>query len=113
MDRGVIEEKLESLRRCILRIETKRPARVDVSESEERPPESMAESFDILHRFGILSESLAHRLKSAVGFRDVAVHEYEAVNWEIVYTICQEHTEDFRHFAQCVVHKLDKTCESC
>jgi uncharacterized protein YutE (UPF0331/DUF86 family) len=28
------------------------------------------------------------------------VHNYEAINWEIVYAICQNSLRDFRQFAQ-------------
>ena len=29
-------------------------------------------------------------MRKAVGFRNVAVHNYDAINWEIVFAICQK-----------------------
>ncbi len=41
--------------------------------------------------------STDHRAK-AVGFRNVAVHNYEAINWEIVFAICSKFLSDFQRF---------------
>jgi len=39
-------------------------------------------------------------MQKAVGFRNVAVHNYDVINWEIVFAICQEFLVDFRRFAK-------------
>jgi uncharacterized protein YutE (UPF0331/DUF86 family) len=110
MDRQVIKEKLESLRRCVRRIEGKRPDRVEtlqedwdlqdilalnltravqlcvdiaahvIAEGDRPPPETMAEAFDHLRGMDILDQALARRLKGAVGFRNVTVHNYRAID---------------------------------
>jgi uncharacterized protein YutE (UPF0331/DUF86 family) len=41
----------------------------------------------------------AYRRKKAVGFRNIAIHQYEAINWEIVYAVCEHSILDFRQFA--------------
>jgi len=106
MDREVIEQKLESLRRCLRRIETKCPAdattlladidlqdiislnlsravqiSVDIGAHliagmEVPHPDTMGQTFDILAQAGVLHNDLASRLKKAVGFRNIAVHNY-------------------------------------
>jgi len=43
----------------------------------------MAESFETLHSQGVLSDELTLRMKKAVGFRNIAVHAYQEINWEI------------------------------
>ena len=130
MDRVIVAEKLEALRCCIKRIDDKRPARLDtlisdqdiqdilvlnltravqlcvdigshiISESEEAPPQTMGDVFSILERLRIITPPTSQRLKSAVGFRNIAIHNYEAINWEIVYAICEKSLADFRQFAK-------------
>jgi len=40
----------------------------------------MAELFDALNRLQVISPSLADRMKKAVGFRNLAVHSYQAID---------------------------------
>jgi len=125
-----LTEKLESLRRCIRRIEDKKPVDVDqlkqdidlqdilvlnltravqlavdigshiISQSEQTTPKTMGDIFSVLQEIGAISAQTCTQLKKAVGFRNVAVHQYEAINWEIVYAVCNQSTQDFRQFAQ-------------
>ena len=106
MDRQIVNEKLESLRRCIGRIESKKPETVElllndadlqdiivlnltravqlcvdigvhiIASSDERPPTTMGSTFDILQSLNIIDSSLASSMKRAVGFRNIAVHGY-------------------------------------
>lgn len=43
-------------------------------------------------------------MKKSVGFRSIAVHNYEAIDWAIVI----RHLTDFDDFAGAVVRLLDK-----
>lgn len=138
MDREVVEQKLESLRRCLRRIETKCPAEAStlaadidlqdiislnlsravqisvdigahlVAGMEVPPPDTMGQTFDLLAQGGILSKELANRLKKAVGFRNIAVHNYESINWNIVHNIARNHLVDFSEFAKVVSERLAK-----
>lgn len=42
-------------------------------------------------------------MKKAVGFRNLAVHNYDAINWAIVYALATQHLDDFKAFARAVV----------
>jgi len=136
MDREIIEQKLESLRRCLRRIETKCPADaltlmtdidlqdiialnlsravqicVDIgahliASMETPPPDTMGQTFDLLAQEGILNNILAANLKKAVGFRNIAVHNYESINWIIVHSIIRYHLADFTEFAKMVALKV-------
>lgn len=138
MDREVVEQKLESLRRCLLRIEAKCPAdaatlaadidlqdivslnlsravqiSVDIGAHliagmEVSPPDTMGQTFDLLAQEGVLSNELASSLKKAVGFRNIAVHSYESINWAIVHSIVKYHLADFSEFAKIVATRLEK-----
>jgi uncharacterized protein YutE (UPF0331/DUF86 family) len=48
------------------------------------PPSTNADALVVLGRHGVLEPDLAHRLARAVGFRNVLVHEYVAVDDAIV-----------------------------
>jgi uncharacterized protein YutE (UPF0331/DUF86 family) len=138
MDREVIEQKLESLRRCLQRIETKCPtdtatlvADLDLQDivslnlsravqisvdigahliagMDVSPPDTMGQTFDLLAQEGVLDNKLASNLKKAVGFRNIAVHNYESINWNIVHNIVQLHLADFSEYAKAVAMRLTK-----
>lgn len=137
MDREVVEQKLESLRRCLQRVETKCPQDADtlatdfdlqdivslnlsravqlcvdigahlISGLNVTPPDTMGQTFDILAQAGVLDTPLALRLKKAVGFRNIAIHNYDAINWHIVHTIVNHHMTDFLAFAKIVAMQLN------
>ncbi len=70
------------------------------------PPDTMGQTFDILAQEGLLQKELATRLKKAVGFRNVAVHNYDAINWYMVHSIALDHLTDFTDFAASVAARL-------
>jgi len=67
-------------------------------------PETMGQTFEILAQQNVLPVNVADQLKKSVGFRNIAVHNYEAINWQIVHSIVSEHLEDFTEFAKGVAH---------
>ena len=62
----------------------------------------MGAVFDVLAEQNVIDAALAHRLKSAVGFRNLAVHQYEALDWTIVQAIYTRYLNDFRNFARAI-----------
>ncbi len=133
MDWPLIEQKLESLRRCVRRVEEKCPKDADtlandvdaqdiltlnltravqlcvdigahlIAGTQLPAPDTMGQTFDILMQAGILNAELAGRMKQAVGFRNLAIHTYAAINWAIVYAIARYRLTDFKDFAKAVV----------
>lgn len=136
MDRLIVERKLESLRRSLERVATRCPASmrefaenidaqdivvlnlsravqlcVDIgahllSESGLPMPETMGSTFDLLAEASIIDAGLADRMKKSVGFRNVAVHSYSALDMAIVHAIASDHLEEFTVFAQAVSRHL-------
>ena len=129
MDTDVIKTKLVSLQRCMERIRQKTPANaqqlaedfdlqdnlilnlqravqisIDIATSilADSPavPSTMAEAFLLLHRQGVLSEAVARKLAKSVGLRNIAVHEYTSLDWNVVYAVAHTHIEDFAEFGQ-------------
>jgi len=129
MDQVIFDQKLESLRRCIKRVEDKTPSHVSelikdqdiqdilvlnltravqlcvdigshvISESEEPAPTTMGDVFSTLENLGAITSITCKSMRKAVGFRNIAVHNYDVINWEIVYAICNNLLVDFRRFA--------------
>lgn len=137
MDRRLIEQKLAALRRCVARVTEKRPAAVAtlqadedlqdivavnltravqlsvdiaahfIAESGVSAPATMGEAFDRLVDLQVVDADLAGRMKRAVGFRNIAVHNYLAIDWAIVHRIAHEHVGDFEAFAAAISAVLD------
>ncbi len=38
-------------------------------------------------------------MQGAVGFRNIAVHNYQSIDWNIVHAVTYQGLEDFRDFA--------------
>lgn len=133
MDRDVIDAKLEALRRCLQRLREKRPANaaelardVDLQDivalnliravqvsadiaahivagTNWRVPTTMGDAFELLAEHRVLTVDIAKCMRAAVGFRNIAVHNYERVDWHIVQAILDHHLGNFDAFAAAVV----------
>lgn len=60
----------------------------------------MGDVFTILNGLEVISTETCEQLKKAVGFRNVAIHNYDSINWAIVYAICEKSLDDFRRFTR-------------
>lgn len=135
--RDQIAPKLDSLARCLGRIESKYPLSesvlrdnadtldvvslnleravqqcVDIcmmvlAEQNQRLPDSMAQGFTALADLHVVAPGTAERMRKAVAFRNVAMHEYTRMDLEIVAAICTQHLGDFRAFAREVIAYAD------
>jgi uncharacterized protein YutE (UPF0331/DUF86 family) len=136
MEAEILLAKMESLSRCILRIEGKQPENKEIlkddldlqdiiavnleravqlcvdsglhilSDYNEATVGSMADVFQSLAENRIINIKLAQNLIGAVGFRNIAVHEYRSIDWNIVWTIIDENLQDFRNFQKAMLHLL-------
>ena len=52
---------------------------------------------------GVLDKHLAARLQKAVGFRNIAVHEYREIDWDVAFPIISGDLGDFRSHARRVL----------
>ena len=48
----------------------------------------MGQAFDLLAEAGVINNELAINLRKAVGFRNIVVHNYDEVDWSIVFWLC-------------------------
>lgn len=129
MDEEVLLTKLESLIKCVLRIESQNVQSVEEIESNldkqeiiilnlqravqicvdignhillDYPtptPTTMAETFKRLFENNLISNENAVNLSHAVGFRNIAVHQYENIDCRIIFAVVKNNLNDFRTFA--------------
>ncbi|MGH7788989.1 MAG: type VII toxin-antitoxin system HepT family RNase toxin [Candidatus Binatia bacterium] len=62
-------------------------------------PDSLKAHFSILVREQVIAHELGQRLEAMVEFRNIAVHDYEALNVEILGRIVAERLPDLELFA--------------
>ena len=63
-------------------------------------PNSSRELFDMLLEAGIISEKSCRQMQGMVGFRNIAVHDYQNLNIEIVVAIVEKHLGDFERYVK-------------
>lgn len=63
-------------------------------------PQSARDVFSILSEKGVLSGELAESMKNMVGFRNIAVHNYQSLALPVVRAIIQHHLTDFTGYRQ-------------
>lgn len=142
MDKLVIYSKIESLNRCLKRIRQKTPPTktvladdpdiqdiivlnleraiqvcVDlaahiIADLDTEAPQTMSDSFQKLYQVGVITPHTAERMRRAVSFRNIAVHEYQMIDWDIVYSVITKHTDDFKTFAGEILVWIDKNSKN-
>jgi uncharacterized protein YutE (UPF0331/DUF86 family) len=129
MTDDVLRAKAEALLRCIARVRATCPASAEalagsidaqdivsvnliravqlavdmathaVASAGLPPPTTMGESFDRLAEAGRISTDLARRLRGAVGFRNIAVHAYDRIDWTVVHALATTRLADLEAFS--------------
>lgn len=131
----VILNKLQTVRRCLLRIDeeyagdfanlenvTKQDAIIlnlqraceasislamhIVSRKNIGVPQNSREAFTMLAGQGIISADLAKRMRAMVGFRNIAIHDYQNIKLDVVQKIIEVNLKDFREFSD-AIQKVD------
>ena len=63
-------------------------------------PQSARDVFTLLAQGGLIEMSLADKLKRMVGFRNIAVHDYQTLQLPITVSIIETHLDDFLQFTK-------------
>ncbi|ERI92107.1 putative toxin-antitoxin system, antitoxin component [Clostridiales bacterium oral taxon 876 str. F0540] len=77
-----------------------------VSEKRLGIPQNSRDAFEVLSSNGIIDKQMLLKFKAIVGFRNIAVHNYQAVNLNIVREIIEKHLADFKEFTEVVLTKI-------
>ena len=63
-------------------------------------PGDARESFALVARSGLIPSDLSFRLQRMVGFRNIAVHQYQDLDLDIVESVIREGLDDLLRFAE-------------
>ena len=79
-----------------------------VAEKELGVPQNSREAFEFLEENNLIEEKTAEKLKAMVGFRNIAVHEYQKLNLKIVEAIIENEIEVVKNFSQKMLNKMSE-----
>lgn len=68
-------------------------------------PQSARDVFALLARAGWIDASLAEVLQRMVGYRNIAVHDYQTLQLPITIAVIERHLGDFLAFSQAVLRR--------
>lgn len=68
-------------------------------------PQESREAFALLEQAGWIEQDLSRRMQAMVGFRNVAVHDYQRLSLEVVKSILENHLDDFRAFSGVILSR--------
>lgn len=68
-------------------------------------PQSARDVFRLLASADRIDTDLADSLKRMVGFRNIAVHDYQSMQLPIIIRVITEHLDDFLRFAHTILKR--------
>lgn len=68
-------------------------------------PQSSRDVFELLARAGWLDSTLAAGLKRMVGFRNIAVHDYQTLQLPITVAVITLHLDDFLRYTRTLLQR--------
>jgi uncharacterized protein YutE (UPF0331/DUF86 family) len=68
-------------------------------------PQESREAFELLEGAGWIEPDLSRRMRAMVGFRNIAVQDYQGLCLEIVRSILENHLDDFREFSSAMIQR--------
>ncbi|MCD5410793.1 MAG: DUF86 domain-containing protein [Clostridiales bacterium] len=72
-------------------------------------PQNSRNAFELLNKNDIIDAEMTKKLKAMVGFRNIAIHNYQVVNVEIIDRIINSHLKDMIEFKTIILKKIYKT----
>jgi uncharacterized protein YutE (UPF0331/DUF86 family) len=74
-----------------------------VAEKKLGLPQNSRDAFSLLEENGMIPSSLSYKMKAMVGFRNIAVHDYQEINLIILQKILDHHSVDFMQFTKTIL----------
>ena len=123
MKDDVIINKIETIKRCIKRIEEEyanKPSNLENYTKQDsiilnlqrmceatldlglhyikikklEIPQTSKQIFEVLEKNGVIDKKISVNMQGMVGFRNIAVHDYQSLNIEILQKIIEKHLGD-------------------
>lgn len=63
-------------------------------------PQDSRDAFSLLNQAGLIPGELSLRLQAMVGFRNIAIHDYQKLNIDIIRSVLSKHLVDFEAYCQ-------------
>ena len=57
-------------------------------------PQTSKQIFEVLEKNGVIDKKISVNMQGMVGFRNIAVHDYQSLNIEILQKIIEKHLGD-------------------
>ena len=99
---GAVERYLQVSIECMIDVGNE-----IISSLQLQRPERYRDIPYILARSGVISERFADTMASMIGFRNLLVHDYAAINLKLVYEFLQTKLTDFEEFIRQIVEWLE------
>ena len=93
--RGMVERYLYLAVQSAINI-----AEAMISQKKLRKPTTMSEAFLILEEEGLIGRELSVRLTGMVGFRNIIAHDYEELDYDIVFDVLHNRQKDIEYFIE-------------
>jgi len=82
-------------------------AHIIISEKGYKLPASYKESFMILNWNKVISADLAEKISKMIGFRNIAVHDYQSLSLAILKSILVNNLKDFEEYYIAIYNYVD------
>jgi len=66
-------------------------------------PQTSRDTFEILQNNEIISHEMSERLKAMIGFRNIAIHNYQGLNLKIIQAIIDKDLKDLLYFTDVIL----------
>lgn len=66
-------------------------------------PETMRDNFTLLNRGGVIDQETASNMERMTGFRNIAIHDYRAIDLNILKSILSKDLKDLESFYSAVL----------
>jgi len=66
-------------------------------------PQTSRDTFEILQNNKIVSPEMSERLKAVIGFRNIAIHNYQRLNLKIIQAIIEKDLKDLLYFTDVIL----------
>ena len=69
-------------------------------------PDTIKGNFRLLWEGKIIHKELARKMENMVGFRNIAIHDYQSLNGEIIKSILSKNIRDLEEFYTTVIRRF-------
>ncbi|WP_434564720.1 DUF86 domain-containing protein [Thermoanaerobacterium thermosaccharolyticum] len=76
-----------------------------VAEKSFGIPQNSRDAFELLRKNGVIDDALEKKLKSMVGFRNIAVHNYQLIDLKVVQDLIENGLSDLIVFSRIILQQ--------